>query len=171
MAFTKGINTYVTLNEADSYFDNRLDVNAWLNADNQMKEQALVTATLQMDELPWGGQSRKIDQNLAFPRAGVFRDSSRGLHANFSSYTFVTTDENENDLERDIRLLRRATYELALHLLTNEGLLDKTGDVQDIKVGSISLRKVYSASVLPNTIRKIVNPMLSGGGSRSWEGY
>lgn len=171
MAITKGINSYVTLNEADSYFDNRLDVNAWLNADNQMKEQALVTATLQMDELSWAGQSQVSDQNLAFPRAGVFRDSSRGLNSTFSSYTFVTTDEVETSLGRDIQLLRRATYELAFHLLNNEGLIDKTGDVQDIKVGSISLKKVYSASVLPNTIRKIVSPMLSGGGSRNWEGY
>jgi len=171
MAFIKGVNSYVTLNEADSYFDDRLDVNSWLNATRDMKEQALVTATYILDELRWQGQTVTADQNLAFPRAGSFRDSSRGSSANFSSYTFVTTDEVETELDRDLRLLRRATYELAHHLLSNEGLLDRTGDVQDIKVGSISLTKVTTASVFPNTIKKIVSPMLINGGTRYWRGW
>ena len=160
MALVKGTNSYVTLNEADSYFETRLDVSAWNDADDDLKEQALVTATSILDDMSWAGQVTSLDQSLAFPRNGSFMDSSRGLRAPFSTYTFVTTDESESSLKRDLRLLRRAAYELAYHLVNNGGLMDRTGSVENIKVGSIEITEVQDASVFPTIVRKIVAPML-----------
>jgi hypothetical protein len=171
MALTKGVNSYVTLGEADSYLEDRADAAAWINACDELKEQCLVTATSIIDEYRFEGAVVSADQNLAFPRSGFFTDQSRGMRQSFSTYTFVTDDEVESDLKRDMRLLRRATYELAYHLSNNEGLLDRTGTITDIKVGPIELKEVYDASVTPSTIRSILNPLLKGGGTRYWRGW
>lgn len=175
MALVKGTNSYVNLDEADSYFKDRTDVLAWDNADDTLKEKCLTTATLLLDELPWAGQAVKKDQNLAFPRSGSYRDNSRNLYIAFSgTYSFTADtdgEESETDLGRDLRLLRRATYELAYHLANNEGLLDRTGEIESIKVGSISLTDIKNTSVMPSVIRKIIEPMLRNNGSRYWRGW
>jgi len=170
MALIKGTNSFVTLNEADSYFEDRMDASAWADAEDCLKEQALVTATLQLDEMPFGGQVVLNSQLLSFPRSGQFRDPSRGTREAFSSaYVFTAdNDETEASLNRDIRLLRRATYELAYHLINNEGLMDKTGSFENIQVGSIKITEVVDASSFPTQIRKILTPLLSGGSTRYW---
>jgi hypothetical protein len=172
MALVKGLNSFVTLNEADSYLEDRADVLAWDEADDCLKEKCIITATTLLDELPFQGAVVDADQNLAFPRSGFFRDQSRGVRISYSTYTFTDDlDEDEEDLKRDLRLLRRATYELAYHLCNNAGLLDRTGSVTDIKVGPISLTEVQDASVFPRHIRKIVEPMLRNGGTKYWRGW
>jgi len=171
MALTKGVNSYVTIGEADSYFEDRMDAAAWIVAGDEMKEQALVTATRLLDEKRWYGQVVSADQALAFPRRGSFRDLSRGVTASFtSSYTFVSTDETETSLKRDIRQLRAACYEMAYHLMNNDGLMDATGEITDIKVGPIELKDIKSVSKNPTAVSALIKPMIQGSG-RNWEGY
>jgi len=172
MALTKGVNSYVTLGEADSYLEDRADAAAWITASEELKEQCLVTATGIIDQYRFEGAVVDADQDLAFPRSGSFMDQSRGMRMAFSTYTFQDgVDETESSLKRDLRLLRRATYELAYHLINNEGLLDRTGTITDIKVGPIELKEVQDAAVTPTTIRTVLNPLLKGGGTRYWRGW
>ena len=172
MALIKGTNSFVNLTEADSYFEDRLDAAAWASAYDELKEQALVTASLTLDDMKWKGQVVDRDQALAFPRAnGIFRDSSRGIRTAFDAdYVYDADAETETDLSRDIRMVRKATYELAYHLLNNDGLLDNTGEITDIKVGSISLKEVRSAKRVPTVVRRVIEPMLQNSG-KSWWGY
>lgn len=171
MAIEKGVNSYVTLSEADSYFEDRLDAAGWVNAGSELQEQALVTATRMLDEMRWQGRVSDADQALAFPRVGAFQDDSRGLRLAFSStYTYSADDETETDLNRDIRLIRQANYELAYHLLNNDGLLDSTGEITDIKVGPIALKEVKNPPKVPRTVRRVIKPMIRNSG-KSWWGY
>jgi len=171
MSLIKGTNSYTTLSEADSYFEDRLDAAAWSNADSELKEQALVTATRSLDEMRWQGRAVSADQALAFPRSGAFQDGSRGLRLAFTlTYTFSAVDEVEVGLGRDIRLIRQATFELAYHLLNNEGLLDSTGEITDIKVGPISLKEIKATAKIPRTVKRVISPMLNNAGN-SWWGY
>jgi hypothetical protein len=171
MALTKGVNSYVTTGEADSYFEDRMDAAAWIVMGDEMKEQALVTATRMLDQKSWHGSAVDADQALAFPRQGSYRDSSRGVTASFTStYTFVTTDETDTNLKRDLRQLRAACYELAYHLANNDGLLDSTGSITDIKVGPIELKDVKETSKNPAAVSQLIKPMIQGSG-RNWEGY
>ena len=55
MALTKGINSYVNLEEANAYFADRIDVSAWTDASSTLKEQALVTASLYLNNFDWAG--------------------------------------------------------------------------------------------------------------------
>jgi hypothetical protein len=171
MALEKGVNSYVTLSEADSYFEDRLDAAAWLSSYAELQEQALVTATRMLDEEQWQGSVVDANQALAFPRVGAFRDDSRGLRLAFTStYVYSVNAETETSLNRDIRLIRQATYELAYHLMNNDGLLDSTGEITDIKVGPITLKEVKNAPSAPRTVRRVIKPMLRNS-AKSWEGY
>jgi hypothetical protein len=154
MALAKGINSYVTEAEADAYFLNRLDVDAWTAADSTMKEQALISATLMLEDIAWVGMAISETQDLAFPRSGSYFDPRVGALVYLSG-------------EVPARVIR-ATKELAYHLLNNEGLQDETGGALDIKVGSIELSKVSTPSKLSSVVRDIIKPLRVNGGSNAW---
>lgn len=154
MALLKGTNSYVTIAEADIYFLNRLDVAAWGEVDDDKKSQALITATALLDTLAWTGYAISESQLLAFPRIGVYFDPSVGYAVTLSGTV-------------PLRILK-ATYELAYHLLNNDGLLDDTGTVTDLTVGQISLKIRTNPSIIPNTVNRIINPLRDNSGKNFW---
>ena len=155
MALAKGTNSYVTVAEADTYFSDRLDVAAWTAADATQKAQALVTASSVLDDLDWTGTAISENQALAFPRSGYYFDPRVGTHIVLE--TGVVPD----------RILK-ATKELAYHLLNNDGILDNTGLIKDLSVGSISLTNVRPPSLIPTGVRRIIKPLQVNSGSNSW---
>jgi len=153
MALAKGVNSYVTVAEAEAYFENRLDVAAWTSAVATQKEQSLITATYLLDDLVWVGTALNTAQPLAFPRSGYYYDPKYG--------TTLTIDGVPDRIVR-------ATFELAHHLLSNDGLLDDTGKISSLSVSGISLTTVIPPSVIPRNVRQIVSPLLAGGGQSNW---
>jgi hypothetical protein len=158
MALVKGTNSYVDLTDANSYFTDRLDVAAWESANDTQKEQALVTATSMLDNLDWTGVAVSDDQTLAFPRSGTYFDPRLG--------TDVILDELTVPTRIDV-----GTCELAYHLLNNDGLLDDTGNVDTIELGSITLNSISSPRTIPYTVKAHIKPLLLNQGSRGWWRY
>ncbi|RLA25769.1 MAG: hypothetical protein DRQ62_01540, partial [Gammaproteobacteria bacterium] len=78
MALVKNTNAYADLSEAETYFADRLDVAAWTAADDPTKSQALVTATLYLENMNWTGNVVSDSQALAFPREGTYFDPRMG---------------------------------------------------------------------------------------------
>lgn len=154
MALVKGTNSYATVAEANTYFEDRIDVAAWTSASEAQKSQSLVTATLMLDDLDWIGVAVSDSQTLAFPRVGVYFDPRLGMDV-----------ELENTIPSRITT---ATYELAYHLLNNDGLLDDTGSVKDLKVGNIDLNYVKLANRIPNIVKRLVKPLRINSGSNLW---
>jgi len=154
MALAKGTNSYVTREEANTHFTDRLDVAAWTSAPDAQKDQALVTATKILDNLSWTGTAISDSQALAFPRSGTYYDPKLG-HVATLPETVPTRITN-------------ATFELAYHLLNNDGLLDDTGSVTNLSVGQINLSIKTEASKIPSSVKAIINPLLARGGSNSW---
>jgi len=154
MSLVKGTNSYATVAEADAYFVDRLDVAAWSGASAEAKGQALVTATSSLDEMSWEGVAVASDQPLAFPRIGSYYDPKAGITVSMPSGT-------------PTRVLN-ATYELAYHLLNNDGLLDDQGSVTDLSVGSISLSIKSAPSKVPATVSSMVSPLLINNGATLW---
>lgn len=153
MALVKNTNSYVTVNEADAYFETRMDVAAWNTAKDDDKESALVTATSMLDDLNWVGVVESDSQSLAFPRTGSYFDPRKGYEVDFSGVP---------------SRIVRATCEMAYHLLNNDGLLDNTGSVFDLQVGSIKLNKIRSPHDIPSHVDRIINPMLVNRGANLW---
>jgi hypothetical protein len=154
MALIKGSNSYATVVEADKYFEGRLDVAAWISAEEPQKETALITATEILNNLEWIGVAVSESQTLAFPREGVYFDPFFGF---------------EKTLDNTVPpRITKATFELAYHALNNDGLLDNTGSVSSISVGSISLQTVKAPSLIPSNVSKLITPLLKRGSTRTW---
>ncbi|GFK92218.1 hypothetical protein NNJEOMEG_00040 [Fundidesulfovibrio magnetotacticus] len=72
MAVTKGTNSYVSLEEATEYMEARPHAEAWVGADDEAREKALLHACRLMDlTLVWRGVQAVQGQPLAWPRAGL----------------------------------------------------------------------------------------------------
>jgi hypothetical protein len=146
MALTKGTNSYVTAAEADAYFADRLNVAAWNNASASEKEQALITATALIDNKNWIGVAVSDTQALAFPRIGAYFDPKVGAD--------VILQDDTVPLRIEI-----GTMELAYHLLNNSDLLDDTGTVDIITVGSITLEDIDKPQQMPSFVLQYIQPL------------
>ncbi|WP_461366953.1 DnaT-like ssDNA-binding protein [Candidatus Darwinibacter acetoxidans] len=68
MAVNVGTDSYVTLAEAEDYFDGKLHTSEWDNAGDADKEKALRQATKEIDRQLLKGRKATDTQELAFPR-------------------------------------------------------------------------------------------------------
>jgi hypothetical protein len=156
MALQKGVNSYSTVEEADAWFADRLDVAAWDAAAIELKSKALVTASSYLDNMVWIGIATDRNQPMAFPRVGTWFNSRSGLY------------ENLADTKTPVRIIQ-ATWELAYHLLNNEGLFDDTGRVLNLSIGgSINLEKIVLPSKYPITVKRLIKPLLRQSSLNSW---
>lgn len=164
MALVLNTNSYVEIADADTYFDTRIDSANWFDAEDEIKEQALVTASLLVDDHAWIGSAVSSSQDLAWPRKNaIYNDDRLGLQ--------VTIAEDEVPA----RVLT-AVYEQALHLVNNEDLLAGTTQTfESISVGSISLSDsnsdVTRTSIKPSVVMKPIKPLIrrgSTGQGASW---
>jgi hypothetical protein len=65
-------NSYITLEDAQAYFANRVYTDLWDEADDQSK--ALITATQRLDQEGFMGKRASTTQALKWPRTGVYSD-------------------------------------------------------------------------------------------------
>ena len=94
-------NSYVTVADAETYFDERYDSALWLDEPSTaQKERLLITATRELDRLPWLATRTTSTQALQWPRSGLCdRDG-------------ISLDNDTIPPEVD-----RATFELAYAIL------------------------------------------------------
>ena len=158
MALVLNTNSYVELADADTYFETRIDSANWFDSTDEIKEQALVTATQLVDDHAWIGSAVSSSQALAWPRNNaVYWDSRLGMQ--------VTIDDAEIP-----NLVKVAVYEQALHLVNNEDLLAGTTQTfESISVGSISLTDsnsdVTRTSIKPSVVMRPLRPLIRKGGT------
>jgi len=69
VTITIGINSYVYVADADTYFATRLYSDAWTSATADNKAIALIMAAAKIDRQRLRGQTANYDQTLKFPRA------------------------------------------------------------------------------------------------------
>lgn len=164
MALELNTNSYVTVDNADSYFETRIDSAAWFDASDEIKDQALVTATQIVDDNAWIGSAVSLSQALAWPRKyAIYYDQRLGSEVSFS-----TTEIPER--------VKTAVYEQALHLVNNEDLLAGTTQTfESISIGNISIsdsnNDVARVPMKPLRVMQLIKPLLkagSGGMGAGW---
>ena len=162
MAVVKGTNSYASLAEAEAYFAERIDTEAWDTATAPDKEKALITATRLIDDkYEFVGMVAATEQPLSWPRMGVaYRDGQRGTWEQPGA-TVVPSR------------VTRATLEQAIHLLLNENLLDSSNQTfEKIQIGSIKLEDSASdfkaAPIMASMVATLLKPLLVSGGSNMW---
>ena len=114
-------NSYVALADAETYFNERLNVNSWDDAEEDDKKRALIMATTAIDNLNFTGETTESSQTLQFPR---YDDSN------------IPTE------------IEQATYECALSLLDGVDIeMEKEAlNVTEQRIGGV---KVGYDSVVP----------------------
>jgi hypothetical protein len=156
MALVLNTNSYVSIADADTYFETRIDSANWVDASDEIKEQALVTATALIDDNAWIGSAVSSSQALAWPRKNaIYNDDRLGLQ--------VTIAEDELPSR-----VKTAVYEQALHLVNNEDvLMGQSQTFESISVGSISISDsngdTTKTPMKPSTALKPIRPLIRKG--------
>jgi hypothetical protein len=164
MALVLNTNSYVSIADADTYFETRIDSANWVDAEDEIKEQALVTATALIDDKSWIGSAVSSSQALAWPRKNaIYNDDRLGLQ--------VTIAEDELPSR-----VKTAVYEQALHLVNNEDvLMGQTQTFESISVGSISISDsngdTTKTPMKPSTALKPIRPLIRKGSMGQGAGW
>ena len=109
-------NAYCSVAESDAYHATRLHNTAWTGATTATKEAAIIWATRNFETLEWKGWMTVADQNLQWPRTGVFRNGNEVLDASESAlyYNIIF------DSATIPTFLKEATAEAAMWLIASD---------------------------------------------------
>ena len=119
-------NSYVTLTEANSYFETVPDSSTWTNKTDDQKNRALISATREIDNLVFYGDRCDEDQALKFPR------------------TNYQVDRVELSCSTIPLNIKYAQYELARALANDTdaitGTTGKDGNIAEAKLGDLAVK-------------------------------
>ena len=123
-------NSYVTLAEANSYFETVPDSTTWDNKTDDQKNRSLIAATRWIDTFVYQGDRCDEDQALKFPRTNYQVDRVE--------LSPVATIPNN---------IKYAQYELARALANDTGAITgttgKDGNFSEVKLGDIEVKYNY----------------------------
>jgi len=153
-AGSSSANTYITLAEAESYFEARLHSSTWDDSANITKNEALVWATRLLDNyFNWVGLKVTSDQALQWPRQSVIDERGDLLDS--------TTIPN---------FLKNATAEFSMWLIASDRTADPSSKgVKRIKVDTIdiTLDKIDRSKVIPDIVYQMVSFYASKKGKKT----
>ena len=143
---TVGVNTYISLEEAEAYFSGRVNSATWDGVEDKAK--LLITATNMLESLDWTGNVMSDDQKLAFPRRGSYYEPQLKKSIPIES-------------SRAKRRLLSAVCEVALSLIDSDPFVSE-GTVASITVGPISLGGMKSSgtSAISGAVLDVIQPLL-----------
>lgn len=146
-------NSYVTLDEASAYFEDRANSSDWDAYEQQ--EQILITSSRLLDwYVNWKGDPTDEDvQSMDWPRTGVTKKNG----------TSVASDI----IPIDVKI---AVYELALSSLSADRLAeDPLAGIEQVKAGSLMIKAdngdidSTASATIPEQIWKILSDLYSRG--------
>ena len=135
-------NSYVTLTEANSYFETAPDSSTWTNKTDDQKNRSLIAATRWIDTFVFQGDRCDENQALKFPR------------------TNYQVDRVELSCSTIPNNIKYAQYELA-RALANEtdamtGNTGTDGNIEEVKLGDIQV-KYNTTSQGTGTVNNIMD--------------
>jgi hypothetical protein len=151
MALVKGTNSYLTVEEADAYLQERVNSAAWFTATESLKETALITSTRIVDCYSFLGTA--IGDDLAFPRDGMYFEPKLGKYVS---------------LEAVPKRILQATSELAFYLIVNPTSQEAKSSVESLEVDVIKLINIKTPSSVPNGFYSLLQPLLVKGSDSWW---
>lgn len=144
-------NAYATEAEVTAILEGRPNSSAWTVATQPTREQAIVGATMRLEQESYVGTRTTSGQALKWPRLGVLDDDGYEV-----SSTVIPPQ------------VQRAVADLALALVVKPGALDLSGLAQfeDVTVGPLSLTTRASAlwpNSLPASVMGFLRGLMQGG--------
>ncbi|MBI2239623.1 MAG: hypothetical protein HYU59_02340 [Magnetospirillum gryphiswaldense] len=146
MALTVGIDSFITLEQAEAYFTGRLYILDWSGAASGDKEKALKMAARTLNRLRWRGSLTSESQVMAWPRQGVIDPEGREI-------TVTTIPQDIKD----------AQAEMALAMLREDLTADDSNrGVKRVKAGTVEVEYNGEAPAksLPDAVQELLSPYL-----------
>ena len=135
-------NSYVTLTEANSYFETVPDSSTWTNKTDDQKKRSLISATRWIDTFVFQGDRCDENQALKFPR------------------TNYQVDRVELSCSTIPLNIKYAQYELARALANDTdamtGNTGTDGNIEEVKLGDIQV-KYNTSSQGTGTVNNIMD--------------
>jgi hypothetical protein len=157
-------NSYISVAEADAYFEFHPDVNTWLNLTDADKELYLVTATNRLEQLSYGGKpTNSSTQRLQWPREFIRNRAYEYLDEGFAIDLYFESSQSQYYYPKTImpKDFIVATCLLALHYFNKFTEVYDLTDLQyetysDLKVGGVSLtlREGLTDDRLPTYVKR-----------------
>jgi len=146
-------NSYVTLDEADTYFESRNHSSDWDECDDETKEKHLITATNQIDWFfDFNGSKTDSTQALSFPR--------------YECYDNKLDEYVESDIIPN--KVKYAVFELVLASLNEDRFADDDMiGLQEVQIGTLRVKANSSGSwqkskqPIPEVVYKILSGLSS----------
>jgi hypothetical protein len=140
-------NSYVTVNEADAYFADRLYASAWTGASSGDRAKALVTAARRLDQEEFAGLKVTTTQGMKWPR-----------------YDAYDQDGNWYPTDAIPQAVKDGQCELALELLKGDLLAEsETKNLTSLKAGPVELqfKDQQTSGALTAQVRRLLNHLLA----------
>ncbi len=110
-------NTYISLDDANTYFEGRLNVSPWTDASDATKQAALVQSARILDHyVAWLGYKTDQDQAMQWPRWGICYEGSRYYECPDQPQTWIYALDSETIPQE----IKDAQCELALVLISQD---------------------------------------------------
>ena len=160
-------NSYVTLDEAETYLDTVLEADAWEAATAPRRTRALLQAARQLQDENWIGERATSTQALAWPRFDASKpDSAIGAYG-YGYKTFGGRRGEVYSVTEIPERVKQAQIELALAYLDGWGADDGAdeADVSSLDIEGLSLSFRSSnprAGQLPARVAKLIGDLVRG---------
>jgi hypothetical protein len=163
-------NSYVTLADANTALEARLNDSTWTGATDDTKNRALVEAAAELQTQTWKGSRTDSTQALAWPREDVENpDAPYDADLDDSGYPEYDADAIPDrivqaQVELAFQFVKAGTTDLAMPA-TTEGIRRKRIDVLETEYepGGVTTRGLNR---FPRVYR-LIAPLLTGGGASS----
>jgi hypothetical protein len=130
------VSCYGSLQSAEIYFSQQLNIGAWIDSSPADKQKALVMATQAIDRLNFAGDKANTGQVLQFPRKNSYTDP----------VTTVVTNTYDDNIPDDIKI---ATYLIAYKFLDGYDP-DVEGEMLSVEVSKYqSIQSSYQRDYIP----------------------
>ncbi len=137
MTVTVNENSYISLSDANTYFENRLYTEAWDNtsSDESEKEIALIWACNLLEKrVKWYGAKTDSSQTLQWPRQGLVNLYRQAV--------------DSSSIPQSVKAVQ---CELALYLLENNPMTINTG-IEKMDIEGLTMNLKNSGVTIPHKI-------------------
>jgi hypothetical protein len=137
-------NSYISVDDAQTYFDDRLNNDNWYNAPAEKQEQSLILATAHLERFDYLGTRVSSTQALKWPRYGVEKPDS----GHYYSYLDATAIPKQ---------VKDATCEMALSLLGSKAMDQPlSGAMSSLRIGPVSIDFKSGGWTMPPQVNQLL---------------
>ena len=154
-------NSFITLAEADTYAEGRLNASTWDAATDDNQNRALVEATRLLSALTWEGTRVDTTQALSWPRSWAMNPDVTWFAWAYYATSAIPQRVKDATAELAIQFIKAGTTDVA-GADPNQGVIEKTVDVLTTRCDGWA--RPQNLDRYPSVMR-LIKPLLARAGA------